>query len=92
MDERQKNKMQKDQPTIQVSDDGPLLVRGPVEVIDMEGHAFDRDTKNLALCRCGASSDKPFCDGSHEKIGFDSEVRAKGPKVIELPERERRAG
>ena len=52
--------------------DGPLLVRGPVTVRDADGteHEITRDP--VALCRCGASRMKPFCDGSHKLIGFRS--------------------
>ena len=48
--------------------DGPLLVRGPVTVVASDG-VTSRGTKG-ALCRCGASSTKPFCDGSHREAGF----------------------
>jgi CDGSH iron-sulfur domain-containing protein 3 len=62
--------------SIQPSDNGPLLVRGPVHLVDAEGNEFPIRTRNIALCRCGASQDKPFCDGSHRRIGFQSVVRA----------------
>jgi CDGSH-type Zn-finger protein len=62
--------------SIQPSDNGPLLVRGPVKLVDPEGNEFQVDTRNIALCRCGASHDKPFCDGTHKEIGFQAEDRA----------------
>lgn len=68
--------------SIQPSDNGPLLVRGPVTLIDAEGNRIEVKGKNIALCRCGASEDKPFCDGSHKRIGFQSVVRAKVPAVV----------
>ncbi|WP_018921598.1 CDGSH iron-sulfur domain-containing protein [Salsuginibacillus kocurii] len=49
---------------IKVMDKGPLMVNGDVEVIDMEGNIFDTKSK-IALCRCGESDNKPFCDGTH---------------------------
>ncbi len=49
--------------------DGPLYLRGKV-VIDGGEHAAMAEYARLALCRCGASSNKPFCDGSHTRIGF----------------------
>lgn len=49
--------------------DGPLFVRGHVRVVDADGKLIREDTR-LALCRCGASENKPFCDGSHRRIGF----------------------
>ena len=51
--------------------DGPLYVSGPVAVVDDEGGVFRADWR-VALCRCGASSDKPFCDGSHTEVGFSA--------------------
>lgn len=62
--------------SIQPSDNGPLLVRGPIKLVDPEGNEFASKGRNIALCRCGASENKPFCDGSHAQIGFQSVVRA----------------
>lgn len=90
MDDRTMRQMQEDEPSIQVSDNGPLLIRGPIELIDMDGEAWNRDTKNLALCRCGQSGNKPFCDGSHAEASFESAPRA--IKEIHVPDMERRAG
>lgn len=50
--------------------DGPLLVRGPLTVVGVDG-GTSTGTKG-ALCRCGASSTKPFCDGSHREAGFSA--------------------
>jgi CDGSH-type Zn-finger protein/uncharacterized Fe-S cluster protein YjdI len=52
--------------------DGPLLVNGPLEIMSGTGRAIERTTKT-ALCRCGASENKPYCDGSHRAAGFTSE-------------------
>ena len=57
---------------IQPATDGPLLVSGPLEIMAGTGRAIERST-NTALCRCGASENKPYCDGTHTKIGFSSE-------------------
>jgi CDGSH-type Zn-finger protein len=56
--------------------DGPILVRGDVEIRDAAGRVVPRRRATVALCRCGASGIKPFCDGSHKAIGFrtDDEV------------------
>jgi CDGSH iron-sulfur domain-containing protein 3 len=64
--------------TIRVRDNGPLLVEGPVQLLDVDGKAipFDPAKPSIALCRCGASNRKPFCDGSHKTCQFDSVVRA----------------
>jgi CDGSH-type Zn-finger protein len=50
--------------------DGPYLVRGEFEVTDANGEVIDVRRKTIALCRCGASRTKPFCDGTHKLIGF----------------------
>jgi CDGSH-type Zn-finger protein len=55
--------------TLRMVEDGPLYLRGDLEVLDQEGEVLHRDTR-LALCRCGASSSKPFCDGQHTETGF----------------------
>jgi CDGSH-type Zn-finger protein/uncharacterized Fe-S cluster protein YjdI len=57
------------------AENGPLLVSGNLEVVSGTGRTIDRASK-CALCRCGASANKPFCDGSHRTIGF----RAPGAK------------
>ena len=54
--------------TIKISDNGPLIVQGDFKLIDANGQ--DVPVKKAALCRCGGSTMKPFCDGTHSKIGF----------------------
>ncbi len=56
--------------TIQVVKNGPLLVKGLVQVKDGDGQPIPVKAPTIALCRCGQSSKKPFCDGSHQKVGF----------------------
>ncbi len=53
--------------------DGPLLVRGDFELVSSDGEPVERTRRTVALCRCGASAIKPFCDGSHKLIGFRTE-------------------
>ena len=48
---------------------GPLGVAGPVEIISGTGHTVNR-VERTALCRCGHSANKPYCDGAHAKVGF----------------------
>ncbi|MBW8883594.1 MAG: CDGSH iron-sulfur domain-containing protein [Planctomycetia bacterium] len=66
------------QVTIRVRDNGPLLVEGPFTVIDAAGNAFTIPTGKpaIALCRCGQSKNKPFCDGSHKDCSFMAAERA----------------
>jgi CDGSH-type Zn-finger protein len=54
---------------------GPYIVTGEVELIDADGNKFPVE-KRMALCRCGASTEKPFCDGTHSKIGFQAAQKA----------------
>ncbi|WP_077622782.1 CDGSH iron-sulfur domain-containing protein [Sediminibacillus massiliensis] len=63
-------------PIIQIRDNGSILVKGDVELLDAEGNVYETKPA-FSLCRCGASSKKPFCDGSHKAIGFESKLRAK---------------
>jgi CDGSH-type Zn-finger protein len=56
--------------TITVCEDGPLLVRGPVQVRGSDGTVIDPARATIALCRCGRSAIKPFCDGTHKVTGF----------------------
>jgi len=50
--------------------DGPLLVRGPFRLQDMHGQTIDVGRETVALCRCGKSRMRPFCDGSHKLTRF----------------------
>ncbi len=58
--------------TIRVKKNGPYRVEGPVRLIDADGNAWDLTGKEagFSLCRCGGSVNKPFCDGTHSRIGF----------------------
>lgn len=57
--------------TIRTRENGPLLVTGPVEIVDHLGNKWDLTGKaNVALCRCGQSAKRPFCDGAHRGCGF----------------------
>ena len=62
--------------TITASENGPYIVRGPVTVLDPDGNKFEVKRETIALCRCGGSTTKPFCDGTHSKIGFQAANRA----------------
>ncbi|HSH37378.1 MAG TPA: CDGSH iron-sulfur domain-containing protein [Chthoniobacterales bacterium] len=57
--------------TIDIINNGPLIVNGAVELKDADGNAYPAKQR-MALCRCGASTTKPFCDGTHSKIGFQA--------------------
>lgn len=60
--------------TIKIADNGPLLVDGDFTLIDSKGNEIPKLKK--ALCRCGGSTTKPFCDGTHSKIGFQGAAAA----------------
>jgi CDGSH-type Zn-finger protein len=63
--------------TIIVRENGPYRVEGPVRIVDADGKEYDlSEKKRISLCRCGASTTKPFCDGTHTKIGFAAAERA----------------
>lgn len=57
---------------------GPLVIEGPVMVVDHQGNPFpiNQDKPLVALCRCGQSGKKPFCDGTHKTCGFIAEELA----------------
>ena len=62
---------------IKVRNNGPYKVTGPVTVIDADGNEYELpEGDTIALCRCGASTTKPFCDKTHSKIGFEAAERA----------------
>ena len=57
-------------------DNGPYLVKGAILLLDAEGNEFQAERATVALCRCGESAKKPFCDGTHAKVGFRAAERA----------------
>ncbi|HKB81386.1 MAG TPA: CDGSH iron-sulfur domain-containing protein [Thermoanaerobaculia bacterium] len=60
--------------TIKVKDNGPYLIDGDVKLTDMQGNEIPLQKR--ALCRCGGSTTKPFCDGTHSRIGFQGAIAA----------------
>lgn len=71
--------------TIRCRIDGPLVVDGPVTIIDHQGNPFTIPTEKplVALCRCGQSANKPFCDGAHKRCGFQAAELAGPPSPVE---------
>ncbi len=55
---------------VQALKNGPLLVNGPFRLKDAEGKSIETKSEAVALCRCGHSANKPFCDGAHQKANF----------------------
>lgn len=53
--------------------DGPYLVRGPFSLVDQDGNEIEVRRRVVALCRCGRSQIRPFCDGTHKAIRFQAE-------------------
>lgn len=64
--------------TIRMRPNGPLVIEGPVTIVDSHGNRFPirTDKPAIALCRCGHSQARPFCDGSHRNCGFVSDEMA----------------
>jgi CDGSH-type Zn-finger protein len=60
--------------TIKVLQNGPLVVQGEFNLIDAAGNPIE--VKKASLCRCGGSTNKPFCDGTHSRIGFQGAAAA----------------
>ncbi|HXS33887.1 MAG TPA: CDGSH iron-sulfur domain-containing protein [Solirubrobacterales bacterium] len=59
--------------------DGPYLVRGPFSIVDQNGNEIEVKRRVIALCRCGRSQTRPFCDGTHKAIGFRAESGLPAP-------------
>jgi CDGSH-type Zn-finger protein len=57
--------------TVKILPNGPIFITGELKIVHRDGHEEER--KNVALCRCGHSNNKPFCDGAHGKNGFKDE-------------------
>ncbi|UOY03047.1 CDGSH iron-sulfur domain-containing protein [Blastococcus sp. PRF04-17] len=60
--------------------DGPLLVRGDFRLVDQDGVEIDPGRSTIALCRCGKSGIKPFCDGAHKRSGFSAPSAPSRPR------------
>jgi len=63
---------------ITATENGPLKVRGSLTLTDVDGNQYDLSDRGetVFLCRCGGSTNKPFCDGTHSKIAFEAAERA----------------
>jgi CDGSH-type Zn-finger protein len=71
---RRLEEKQMDEPIIRLRENGPILIQMPVRVVDHLGNEFTIQPGKpaVALCRCGQSATKPFCDGSHKRVGFQA--------------------
>ena len=68
--------------TITVRDNGNLRISGSFEIVDAAGNVFPVEPgRPVFLCRCGHSRSKPFCDGAHSRVGFQSVARAPLPEA-----------
>jgi CDGSH-type Zn-finger protein len=65
--------------------DGPLIVRGDFQIRAHDGTPIPAGRKTVALCRCGRSALKPFCDGSHARSGFRSSAASQGKRAVSEP-------
>jgi CDGSH-type Zn-finger protein len=68
---------------VRCRENGPYVIRGAVRVVDHLGNEFTPPPgkDSVALCRCGASGNRPFCDGSHRTIGFQAAETAPAPEA-----------
>ena len=61
-----------------VRTNGPYRLEGDIAILDQDGKPFGLGGRNaVSLCRCGQSANKPFCDGTHNKVGFESACPAR---------------
>jgi CDGSH-type Zn-finger protein len=75
-----------DEPVIRLRENGPLVIQLPVKVLDHLGNEFPiaPGKPTVALCRCGHSANRPFCDGSHKRVGFQAAEVAAAPQPISI--------
>lgn len=66
---------------ITIQDNGPYKISGAFQIVDAEGNTYE-NKNSVFLCRCGHSDHKPFCDGTHEEINFESKPRAKDNQLM----------
>jgi CDGSH-type Zn-finger protein len=95
--EKDRHAMSKNEPKVKVSKDGPYLISGKIPILkliiitDPEGipiewrKGTEYPPRDCALCRCGHSKSKPFCDGTHLKIGFDGTETASPEEYLDKP-------
>ena len=62
--------------TITISENGPYVVKGAIDLLYQGGAPVQTSGDTVFLCRCGGSTNKPFCDGTHSKIGFQGAIAA----------------
>lgn len=63
-------------PTVTPRLNGPYRIEGPIKLVDVDGKEFEVKDNIIFLCRCGGSSNKPFCDGTHRTNGFNAPTKA----------------
>jgi CDGSH-type Zn-finger protein len=68
---------------------GPYLVRGPFVLADQDGNEIEVGRQVVALCRCGHSRIRPFCDGTHKTVGFQAESTVENPALRPVSELDR---
>ena len=68
--------------TIRLRKNGPYVIEGDVEVVDWEGRPYTATRTPVALCRCGQSKTRPFCDGAHRHSGFEASEPAGGDEPV----------
>jgi CDGSH-type Zn-finger protein len=66
---------------VSVYEDGPLIVRGDFAITGQDGQPIPTGRRTVALCRCGGSAIKPFCDGTHTRTGFRAPGGAQGRRA-----------
>jgi CDGSH-type Zn-finger protein len=72
---------------VTIKDNGPIIIEGDLEIVDSTGEAYGLAGRTkIGLCRCGMSSNSPFCDGTHNREGFESACKA-----FQLPEPKKKA-
>jgi CDGSH-type Zn-finger protein len=72
--------------TIRLRQNGPYVIDSEdVRVVDWNGVEYSIERRPVALCRCGASTRKPFCDGTHSRIGFQAGEAAAGQAARDKP-------
>lgn len=70
---------------IKASKNGPYLIAGNAAFTDSEGNLKQTEGKMFALCRCGQSANKPFCDGSHKRVNFEAPEVTLTLSIISTP-------